>query len=71
MGAMSTSGRHHSTVPDPRTFCRITLDLGDMLLHPWGAPRGLAFSTPAPTKAVLEDLACREAQQWWCARRVG
>lgn len=46
---MSTSGHHHSADPDPRTFCRTALDLGDVLLHPWGR-------SSADTDTLLDGL---------------
>lgn len=46
---MSTSGHHHSADPDPRTFCRTALDLGDILLHPWGR-------SSADTDTLLDGL---------------
>ncbi|MGW6737529.1 GNAT family N-acetyltransferase [Streptomyces sp. NPDC055013] len=78
---MSTSGHHHSADPDPRTFYRTTLDLGDILLRPWGRASaepdtlvdGLIVAAADPLIALWNPLAIsdRDDALGWLEVREG
>ncbi|MFH0518511.1 GNAT family N-acetyltransferase [Streptomyces sp. M41] len=79
---MSISGHHNPTDGDQRTFHRTTLDLGDMLLHPWGRASdepdtlltGLTVAAADPLIALWNPLTTSdrsEAQAWLEARQDG
>ncbi|WP_328419517.1 GNAT family N-acetyltransferase [Streptomyces sp. NBC_00443] len=79
---MTSSGHLHPAHPDPRTFYRTTLELGDMLLHPWGLEsaepdallNGLVVAAADPLIALWNPLAIsdrNDALAWLQARDGG